>query len=266
MTTVTVTGACRITPSGSVVSCVLAAAIAGAVLAGCGARSSPGTSSGAHSGAGDASGTARPTGTGKEATGRPVVCVIAIDGTRSYRFVHKAKQTAVSVIRGLPGSSMVFVRWITEDSESDGCAIVSAVLPPDPVRPKNPYARQLRSRYREVLTESRHARGQVAECVLRAASPQAARTDIWGVFASAVQRCANHPDRQPVVILLTDMMDDVGKKPSALHLADVAVRVLDFQVDGGAPGRKVWWTQHLTELGARSVEFAHLDEMMTVTP
>ena len=259
MTSQTMKDIRRIISLWNVVPYVLVLVVAGSLLTGCGGRPTDKTRSRGAVGAGEV--TMQPVG--KDAR-QPAICVITIDGTRSYQFLERAKQTAAAVIRALPGASKVFVRWITEDSESDRCAIVSVLLPPDPIKPKNPYAKHLRERYHQQQDHNRQIRERMIAHMVQATSPNAGRTDVWGTLLAAAERFDNSPSLRPMVILLTDMVDNVGKRPTRLTLSGMTVQIMGFQVDGGTAERKAWWIERLTERGAVSVTFTHLDEVFIV--
>lgn len=188
----------------------------------------------------------------------PVCAVIAVDGTGSYEYLEKAKATIVKVIQGLPAGSKVYVRWITEDSVSDKNAIVSAVLP-DMGKPKNTFDLKERQRYAIMQKKAAQIKAQIDKVITAAVSPKAKMTDIYGALYSAGIRFSANPNLTPVLILLTDMDDNV-KKAYPVALCDAAVMIMDFQVGTDDAKVRTTWTEYLTKAGAQSVQFMSLDE------
>jgi len=190
-----------------------------------------------------------------------IICIILIDGTGSYKYLDKAKQTAASLVRTLPGGSKIYVRWITENSVLDRYAIVSGLLPNDPSEIRNPFANpQVKARYRSILKKNRMVREQIIAQIINAKSPSAKRTDIWGGLLAASDRFKSNPNLKPMLIILSDMIDNAGKNYSTIDLMNATVRVLDFQIDTRVETTKQKWTKILTNAGAASVQFYTLDE------
>lgn len=193
----------------------------------------------------------------------PVVCVMLIDGTGSYEYLEKAKQTAASVVRMVPGGSKIYVRWITENSILDRSAIVSALLPTEPAELKNPFTNpQVKFRYKSVLKKNRAIREQIISQITKAKSPKAMRTDIWGGLLAASERFKTNPNMKPMLIIHSDMIDNVDNRYSTIDLTNVTVRILDFQTDTKSEVTKQQWTQHFSSLGAKTVEFYYLDDVL----
>lgn len=191
----------------------------------------------------------------------PLVCVIAIDGTRSYRFLSKAKEITINVVKRLPDGSRVYVRWITEDSNSDKASIVSATIP-DTRRPKNPFDVKAKEMRKVMMAKKLHILRQIINAINSAKSPMARKTDIYGALYAAGERFSNAPDMPHLLILLSDMEDNAGNQYS-INLNSADVWILGYQVSSKEEGRKRKWTEYLTSVGASKVKFNHIDEPLS---
>lgn len=192
----------------------------------------------------------------------PVVLVIAVDGTKSYRYLEKAKKTVIGVINNLPDNSRLFVRWITEDSASDRNSIVSALIP-DAKKPRNPYDLKGRKEYKIKLATKIEAVKQINNMIAGARIPMAQRTDIYGAIYSAGERFIDAKER-PLLILLTDMDDNTNLKDRYnINIKGTDVIVLDYQMNSvKGNGSKGYWTEYLKSVGADNVRFQHIDDPM----
>jgi hypothetical protein len=189
---------------------------------------------------------------------KPLACFIAIDGTGSYRFMNKAKEIVINIIRGLPDGSHVYVRWITDDSVSDRAAIVSAIIP-DTKKPINPFDVKARELHKALTAKKIQIQRQIINVVMNAKSPRSERTDIYGTIYAAAERFNNVPDMPHLLILLSDMEDNVGNQYS-VNLKDTDIRILGYQVSSKEEGRKKKWVDYFSSIGARNVRFSHIDE------
>jgi len=196
-------------------------------------------------------------------TAEPPLCaVIGIDGTGSYEYLDKAKTTVMKFIQGLPAGSKVYVRWISEDSLSDKNAIVSAVLP-GMGKPRNTFDLTARQDYAVSKKKDAQIKAQVGKVITAAVSPRSKMTDIYGALYSAGIRFSANPNLTPLLILLTDMDDNV-KKSYPVALSGAMVMVMDFQVGTDDAKVRTTWTEYLTKAGAESVQFMSLDEPLTM--
>jgi hypothetical protein len=193
----------------------------------------------------------------------PSLYIILIDGSASYKFMEKAKQTVMNFIQGaLPSDSKVYVRWITEDSNSDQYSIVSAVLPAT-TKPVNPFDVKGKKNYQTTLAQDGQIRQQVISTITKASSPQASHTDIYGALYVASERIAANPHMKPVVILLSDMDDNVGRSTAyQIQLNSAVVKVMDYQ--SNYHDVKQHWQRYLKDHGAGSVSFISVDEPLNI--
>ncbi len=190
----------------------------------------------------------------------PFVCVILIDGTGSYKYLDRARDIVVNIIQTQYNCRKLYVRWITEDSNSDQCSIVSAVFP-DTSNPKNPFDVKEKRRHKILLEQDRQIRHKVMRTIIDAKSPEAIRTDIYGAIYAAGERFISNSDMHPVLIILSDMEDNVGLKDRyAINLNGADVIILGYQVSSNEEGKKQRWTEYLSGIGAGSVTFSHIDE------
>lgn len=189
----------------------------------------------------------------------PVACVIMIDGTGSYEHIDKAKATARKVIGELPPGSKVYVRWITENSQSDKSGIISAQLPAIE-KPKNSFDMREKQRYAAAVAKIKKQRQEIFETLSGAVSPKAMRTDIYGALAAAGMRFEGNGGMKPMLVLMTDMGDNVKKSDLDVILKNASVRILDFQVGQNDAELKTYWRQYLSSRGAGKVDFAYLDD------
>lgn len=195
---------------------------------------------------------------------KPLVCVIAIDGTGSYKYLDRAKQIVIDVVNALPDKSKIYVRWITQDSNSDMTSIVATVIP-ETKKNTNPFDQK--GRRLAEISRGRKIRivNQVSKVIHDATSPNAGRTDIYGTVFAASERFSNNPDTHPLLILLTDMDDNVGSKEKyTIDLDGADVMILGYQVGPKAEGQKKFWKDYLIGVGAGNVVFQHIDEPLTI--
>jgi len=193
---------------------------------------------------------------------KPVQCIIAIDGSGSYEHLDRAKYLSRREISGLPGGSMVMARWITDQSNADQASIVSAKLPAVPEKPENVFSPKKQERYRRQVLRGRAIRKQIFERLHRASSPEAEYTDIWGALYAAAERFRNTAEYRPRLVLMTDMVDNVGRRFEELDLAGVDIRVY-YQSDPESGTNKATWERKLKELGAADVRFIYMDEVVS---
>jgi hypothetical protein len=193
----------------------------------------------------------------------PQVCTIFIDGTSSYTYLSKAKQTALKKIFNLPPGSKVYVRWITDDSFSDGCSIHSFIVPQKPEKIKNPFANpKIKKGYKTKVLKYKYIWKKLASKIQKAQSPNSNSTDIMGALLAASKRFRYNPDYQPSLIMLTDMDDNAHKKYDNIDLKNALVQLLDYQVDSKQNDRQEIWVDRLTSLGASAIKVAFLDDII----
>jgi hypothetical protein len=194
----------------------------------------------------------------------PIACVIAIDGTRSYKYIDKAKQTTARIVQNLPGNSKVYVRWITKDSLSDKCSVVTALFP-NTSKPHNPFDVKAKQRYHTALIKFQQTSKQATKAIIDSQSPRAGQTDIYGALYASSVRFSGNTDMKRVLILLTDMDDNVGNKDKLnINLENVTVKIMDFQAGPEDDKRKEQWLAYLTSRGAASVQFLPIDEPLNM--
>jgi hypothetical protein len=190
-------------------------------------------------------------------------CVIFIDGTGSYKYISKAKKTAFYKIQCLPAGSKVYVRWITNNSILDDCSLISFIIPKKPTSPRNPFVNPMeKKKYRINLLKYKQLMTNIAVRIQKAQSPNARYTDIWGALFAASERFQYDSKNQPHLIMLTDMVDNTNRKYKNINLKRASVQILDYQVNPKQYERKQCWKKRLTSLGAATVEFAFLDDIL----
>jgi hypothetical protein len=191
---------------------------------------------------------------------RPVDLVVAIDGTRSYSYVEKAKQTILKVLAQLPPGSTVTVRWITEDSYSDANMALHETLPQEPQVSGNPFdpkARRGQAIFQVILAQKRQ---QLAAQVMALKSPGAGATDIHGLLMRLSRHyCAMDSSAYvPKYVVMSDLEDNVNRDLRNLSFQGVEFQVLDFEEE--RPGQNLERFQYLVQqAGARSVKFSFTD-------
>lgn len=195
---------------------------------------------------------------------KPLICVIAIDGTGSYKYLDRAKYIVIDVVNSLPDKSKIYVRWITGDSNSDNASMVSAIIPA--TKKKNNPFDQKGKRMAEIANAKKiRIIKQVIKVINDAKSPDAGRTDIYGTIYAASERFNNNPDSPLLLILITDMDDNAGNKGKyTIDLVGAEVKILGYQVGTNAEGYKQMWNDYLIGVGAGNVEFQHIDEPLTI--
>lgn len=191
---------------------------------------------------------------------KPVVSVILIDGSKSYKYLDQAKRSVGNILAELPSGSKVYVRWISHDSVRDNFSIVSMVLPEE-VTVKNAFDVKTRKNMDTMKAKGINLRRQAIKAVMDAVSPSANRTDIYGALYGAGERFKLSPDRVPLLILLTDMEDDAGKEKSyEIALNNVTVNIMAYQTGKDDVEKKRCWSEYLAAHGAASIRFVPMDE------
>lgn len=195
----------------------------------------------------------------EQKTVEPAVCVIMIDGTRSYEYLDKAKDTVKKVIAGLPSGSKIYIRWITENSRADKNAIASAQFVKI-VKQRNAFDMREKQRFAMSIAKVKKQRQEIFEALSGAVSPRSMRTDIYGALAAASARFEGNSDMKPLLVLLTDMNDNINKTDLSISLNNAIVRILNFQVGQDDEQLKSYWKDYLLSKGAIKVDFAYLDD------
>jgi hypothetical protein len=192
---------------------------------------------------------------------RPVVAVILIDGSKSYKYLDQARRTVGNIISELPAGSKVYVRWISHDSARDDYSIVSAVFPENVESNNNAFDVKAKRKMEEVKAKNLKLRRQAIKLVMEAISPVSNRTDIYGALYGAGERFKLSPDRVPLLILLTDMEDDAGKEKSyEIALNNAVVNIMAYQTGKDDVEKKKHWTKYLNTRGASAIRFLPMDE------
>lgn len=204
------------------------------------------------------------TASGKKVEIPKVCCVISIDGSASYEHLEQAKATVLRAIVGLQDSSKVYVRFITEDSMNDKAGIVSFIIPPEPVKPANTFNVQAKNRY--LATAARYAamKRKIGGIIGNAPSPRAGHTDIYGALLAASVRFENSEGMAPLIIMLTDMLNNVKTYSNAdIDLRGAAVWVLNYESSPEGQKVKNFWTDYCVQHGAEEVLFLPMDEPLS---
>lgn len=192
------------------------------------------------------------------------VCVILIDGSKSYKYLENAKKTIATLVYNSKLSMKIYVRWITDNSILDKYAIVTALLPTEPKPLKNPFANpQVKNNHKKLIKRIEAIRKKIIDQIMNAKSPNSSRTDIWGGIYAASERFKINPKMKPMLIILSDLIDNVGNSYSTLDLKNATVKILDFQADKNIELTKQEWANRLKSLGAKTVEFYYPDEILT---
>lgn len=200
----------------------------------------------------------------------PVACVVLIDGSASYEYLDKAKVTTLNYLNHLPAKSKIYIRWITENSISDQASIISYMVPESPAKPANNLSNKAKRKYVTRMKRIKAFKQNIYRKILDAKSPQSPRTDIWGALFAASERLNGGTNMDKKLILLTDMIDNVRlekRVADQIKFESASVEVLDYQVIPGSKenGRKEYWDKKLAAFGAVSVNFSHIDEILTFT-
>jgi hypothetical protein len=198
----------------------------------------------------------------KDTSQSPKTYVIFIDGTGSYNYLDKAKQTIAQKIKEAPVGSMFLVRWITENSNADKYSIISAVLPDNSGSSSNPYKNsKTKKNETKAKTQDAVVRNKLIQEIMNAKSPNAQRTDVYGALFAATERFENY-DNEKILMIFSDLADNVGNKYDSLSLNGAIVKILDFQTDKSGNNKK-YWSDTFYKLGASDIEFRHPDEILT---
>jgi len=188
-----------------------------------------------------------------------IYLLIMLDGTGSYEYVEKAKRSAAYILRDMPGIKRVALRWITDNSILDKNSIAAAEFL-DEVSIKNPFNLQGKNLKKQANVINMQKKEKLIKVLLNAPSPKSPRTDIYGALAAASARFEGIEPLKPVLILFTDMQDNVRKRNYKINLHGAAVKIMDFQIGDDLDKIKAYWSKFLMSHGASSVEFKYLDD------
>jgi hypothetical protein len=179
---------------------------------------------------------------------------------KSYKYLDQAKRTVGDILAELPEGAKVYVRWISHDSAKDNFSIVSLLLPEE-VSVKNAFDVKTKRKMEVTKAKNIRLRKQAIKAVMEAVSPASNLTDIYGAIYSAGERFKLSPDRDPLLILLTDMEDDAGKeKGYEIALSNAVVNIMAYQTGKDDVAMKKQWSDYLVSHGASSVRFIPMDE------
>lgn len=191
---------------------------------------------------------------------KKVVCVICIDGSKSYKYLDQAKKTVAGILASLPPGSKIYIRWIADDSVKDSFSILSTVLP-EKGKKGSPFDVKNKKNQDIIKAKDVKIRKSAIKIILQAVSPKSNRTDIFGAVYAAGERFKISADRVPLLVLLTDMEDDAGKeKTYDIALNGASVKIMAFQTGKNDITIKKNWSEYLSGHGASKVEFLPMDE------
>ena len=193
----------------------------------------------------------------------PQLSVVLLDGTSSYRYLAKAKRTALNKLMKLPHGSKVYVRWVTNESYGDENSIVSFIIPQKPIKNKNPFANPKTKRnYKIKMAKYQLTWKRIAIQIQKAQSPNSNATDIMGALLAASKRFKNNSDYNPLLIMLTDLDGNVNHSYDNIDLKNTVVKILDYQVDSRQNKRQEFWVNKFKELGASDIKFVFIDDII----
>ncbi len=167
------------------------------------------------------------------------VVMIFIDVSRSVRRdlrdqLAKILADASRLVRRLPPCTLVFVRYISEQSYQDSERSLSAVIPEEPA-PLHCQPFDLHCHREEQQRKARvrcvdEARERLAAAIQSLAPARANKTDVWGAIAAASDLLSAYPQSQRFVVIYSDLIDTVGTRlPSrlpGLERAKIITRII----------------------------------------
>ncbi len=205
-----------------------------------------------------------------EKPAKPGLHIIAIDGTRSYNFLDRAKALTCEYIKSAEPGSVIVVRWITADSYQPDNSIITDRLgePRPPEDPSsNPFDPKGRLDLRIFESRLTEARNRIIAAVTSARTPGAGYTDPYGFLLVASERIRLlEPGQAAHIVIASDMRANRFQHERFLRpdsLKGASVRVIAFeQHDPQLRGR---WERKFSSWGALSVRFSAPDEPLATT-
>ncbi len=192
------------------------------------------------------------------------VVVVGLDETGSYANRDRALVLLGQVIEQLSPDDVLYLRRITEASYADACSVFRLVVPPLPARSANAFDRRSKAAHKKALNDVESVKARAIAYLAKEYQPaKAKKTDIHGFIAAAADRLAMHAGAErKVVILASDMVDNVDHRPEKCDLAGAEVFIMGFEA--GTDPRKArklrdGWTAILDSAGAGRVSWLPAD-------
>lgn len=190
---------------------------------------------------------------------RYVVC--GIDRSGSFQnLLETGKQVCAETIRKAGPGDEIVLRWISEASYlADQNFIAHYVIPAGGGCGDNPFDEACAAEERAVEA----AKQATAQEIRRLQAPRASKTDIYGFFqkASDVLRHVP-PDAERVIIVASDLVDNVRFRVAPGHLDGIQIEVHGFEPSADpyeVSQARDAWTQYFNENGAASVSFPSVE-------
>jgi len=191
-------------------------------------------------------------------------CVFLLDGSKSYNYLDKARQSIKSIVHNYKNCVKINVRWISEDSYLDNNIITSALLH-DTSMLRNPFSLVEKRKKKIMEATNDETRKELMAKVRSAKSPESSYTDIYGALMASSARFVGSSDFRKNLFIFSDMVDNADKKIYRKPRLDgVNVYVVDFQSMADSEDIKKYWSEFLKSIGAISVEFSYIDESVNI--
>lgn len=197
-----------------------------------------------------------------------VVGVAGIDVTGSYTYFETARARFTQILRrARPGDSW-YVRAIGATSYSDEAALLTLRLPFAATEALNPFDRRakLRQAQRDLqLGRLRTTAIQELEHwnLKTLPSGMRSRTDVYGFLAKAADLFSSAPNARHVIVMASDLVDNVRQRGAKIDLRGADVIVVFFQQGVDVvemQRRRQRWEAELRRLGAGRATFLDASE------
>ncbi|HQG79206.1 MAG TPA: hypothetical protein PK564_02600 [bacterium] len=190
-------------------------------------------------------------------------CIFLIDGSQSYKYLDKAKDTLMNTIITDNSCVKIYVRWISDDSYLDKNSITSAMLN-DVNKINNPFSITAKRQKAKLMRENEEIKRNIINTVKNSKSPNSPITDIYGALMASSARFSREPNLKSKLFIFSDLEDDAKKENKyTINLLNTNVYVMDFQSNEESEVLKRYWINFFKKAGAMSVDIRHMDEPLT---
>jgi hypothetical protein len=159
------------------------------------------------------------------------VIVMGIDDTGSYELWDQAKNIACQIIWQLQPGDIFYLRRITAESYTDKCTVFRLEIPRmQKSLSDNPFDRKAKRQKRVFEIRITALKQEAIQQIGNLKRQGAKKTDIFGFLAVATEKFSlTEKNARPIVIMATDLQDNVSWKPT-LDLSNAKVVIVGFQV------------------------------------
>jgi len=197
------------------------------------------------------------------------IVVLGIDETGSYGLWEQAKSMVVRIIEQLRPGDIFYCRSITDASYLDKYTIFRLEIPfIEETENENPFDRKSKNLHRSQVFQNNLLKREACSRLAAVRYTNAKKTDIYGFLSAASDRFNLAPKgSQRILIVASDLKDNVGYSKIKLDLSGVQVAIIGFQSSKDpikTRRLKNKWIKRLTQAGAVKVVFLSVEEKLTM--